>query len=171
MNVFGVLTIHRKYYFQAGSPEDMLGWIHALREACQAATGRRSSAKEGDDTQEITEKPVAHRRSLLPSWATPSRPSADSANNPQGAARIHNNALVNNRSETSINTAMMSHTDDTTSVHDNGHAEPILQGYLTKLSQNSKVGVIRVRPVSLISTLILLFILILFYVFMYLFIY
>src|SRR5689334_17043242 len=35
-NVFGVLTIHRKYYLQAGSPEELLAWTNALRDACRA---------------------------------------------------------------------------------------------------------------------------------------
>ncbi|KAI8053203.1 hypothetical protein BDF22DRAFT_743126 [Syncephalis plumigaleata] len=150
MNVFGVLTIRRKYYFQAGSPEDMLGWIHALREACQAAT---------DNAQETTEKPAAHRRSLLPSWATPTRPSVDSTNttnnnNHQGAVKSYSNPPVSNQSATSINTtAVTAHMDDTTSPipagssgsnGSGGSTEPVLlQGYLTKLSHNSKVGAIR----------------------------
>ncbi|RKP25832.1 hypothetical protein SYNPS1DRAFT_28443 [Syncephalis pseudoplumigaleata] len=143
MNVFGVLTIHRKYYFQAGSPEELLGWIHALRETCQAATGRHSLASDGGDAAvaaDMADKPASHRRSLLPSWATPARPSGDSASHQQAAIRASSN-----RSETSIGTmATTPHPDDGTPASAwNEGGEPMLQGYLTKLSQNSKVGRIR----------------------------
>ncbi|KAI9597415.1 hypothetical protein BDF19DRAFT_434993 [Syncephalis fuscata] len=147
VNVFGVLTTRRKYYFQAGSPEELLGWTHALREACQAARSRRSSTKEEEAP---VEKPANHRRSLLPSWAT-TRSSVDSSGIQHGTAKTSGSAPVSNQSGTSINTGAASQQEDTilADVTGNSSDQP-LQGYLTKQSQNNKVGIIRVRPASFI---------------------
>ncbi|RKP09730.1 hypothetical protein THASP1DRAFT_28470 [Thamnocephalis sphaerospora] len=144
-NVFGVMTSRKKYYLQAGSPEELLDWTRALRDACRAARSTVSNATDDAAADDVRRKSVA-RRSILSAWpATRSSQESTYTFNDETASggNAHSTDAVS-RVTSALRHSPSPESDSRAAgitaitASSTGRSGQMLQGYLTKQSQKNK---------------------------------
>jgi hypothetical protein len=148
-NVFGIVTSEKKFYLQAGSPEELLEWTNVIRNACRkaratAAIRANRAADEGEGRRNsqthrsvasITSVPRSSQESGYTTGDERSVSQADAAtdavHHDQRTGSVMSRTSV---AETTNNGPVVS------SAILAGQAGRILQGHLIKRSQKSKAS-------------------------------